>query len=91
MDEYESVGQKMYGSSKMRNHFAQAEPRALCIIEKHLHGLERVFVQIVPNQREFIQHIVRHGNHMAADRVRLKDVQQFAGAGPYESDIGEIP
>ncbi len=61
---------------------SQRVPLLPCIVVKYLHSIQRIIPQVFSNQRELLQNIVHHGDHVAADGIRLKDVREFAGACP---------
>ena len=53
--------------------------RALGISPKHLHGFQRKKFQIFTNLHSLGQDVPRYGNDVAADRIGLEDIQEFAG------------
>src|SRR5664279_5534336 len=57
-------------------------PRVGRIVVKHLDRLQRILIQVLTNHFEFAQYPIRRGNDVAANIVRLKDVQQLAWASP---------
>src|SRR6202012_5722206 len=49
---------------------------------EHLHGLQRVFVEVVPEQGELLQEVVGDRDDVAADLVGLDDVEDLSRRGP---------
>ncbi len=60
----------------------RVNPCRLRVVVEHLHGLEAVGVEVLVDEAELLQHVVGDRDDVAADRVGLEDVEQFAGAGP---------
>src|SRR5437762_2251391 len=52
--------------------------RAQRVLVKHFHRVERVFGEILSDQRQLAQNVVRHRDDMTADGVGVEDIQQFA-------------
>ena len=64
-------------------HAAQSwKPAASASRSEHLHGLERERVEILAEQVELGEQVVRHRDDVAADRVGLDEVEHLARAGP---------
>ena len=42
---------------------------------KHLHRVQRVFIQVIAKQRKLFKYVIRYSNDLAPDVIRLKDVQ----------------
>ena len=61
---------------------SEREARRLGVVEEHLDGVERELVEVLADQRQLLQQVVGHGDHMAADRVGLEEVEQLPRAGP---------
>ena len=60
----------------------------LAVLVEHLHGLERVFVHVLADQRQLLDDVVGHRDDLAADLVGLEDVEQLARARPDQLGIG---
>lgn len=56
--------------------------RRCCIVIKGLDRIARIFDQVPPVQRQLSDQIVGHRDNVAADFIGLKQVQDFAWAGP---------
>src|SRR5262249_52605330 len=53
-----------------------------------LHGLARILRQILANEIELAEELVRHGDDVAAALLGMEDVQELAGAGPKQFRLG---
>src|SRR5229473_2458650 len=65
----------------------QAEAGRARVVHKHLYCVQAVLVEVFAQERELFQKIVRHRDDVAADRVRLHDIKQFARACPNQLDL----
>jgi len=52
------------------------------ISTEHLHSVKRELVQVFANQIQLLQDVVSDCDDMAADTIRVEDIEQLAGAGP---------
>ncbi len=52
------------------------------VIGEHLHGLERIVVEIFADQRKLLQDVIGHGDDLTSNGLGVEDVQQFAQARP---------
>ena len=55
---------------------------SLTVIIEHFDGFQRIFVHILADQRQLLENVVGHSDHVTADVIRLKDIEQFARACP---------
>ena len=57
------------------------------VVVEHLDRIERILVEILADQRQFLERVVGHGDDVATDLIRVENVQEFAGAGPDQLDL----
>lgn len=69
---------------------SQLQPIAslLSVGMKHLHGIQRVFVQVFSDKGELLQNVMSHDDDVAADLMRLKHIKKLARAGPDQFLVG---
>src|SRR5438105_10315488 len=65
----------------------EGEARCRGVVAEHLDGLQRKFVEVLPDVAEFAQQVVRHRDHMAPYGIGMEQVQDLPGAGPEELDV----
>src|ERR1700724_3452671 len=61
---------------------AGGEPRRNRVAVKHPHGIERILLQVVTDERQLPQYVVGGRDHVAAGTVARENIEHFAGAGP---------
>src|SRR3954471_17083327 len=52
------------------------------VICEHLHGLERIVVEALSDQRQLLENVVGHRDDVTCDRVGVEDVQELTRTGP---------
>src|SRR5262245_3845856 len=60
------------------------------VAPEHLDGLQRIGVEILVDQAQLVEDVVGHRDDVAADGIRLEDVEQLARAGPDELGLGTV-
>src|SRR5229473_3168866 len=63
---------------------ADGEPAGVCIPIEHLHGLARIFGQVLAHELQLREDVVGGRDNVAADLVRLEDVEELARARPQQ-------
>ena len=53
-----------------RNLVSEPEPRLDRVVAEHLHGVERVLVEVLADQRELLEQVVGDGDDVAAESSR---------------------
>src|ERR1700678_607221 len=66
---------------------ARGESRRNRIAIKHPHGIERILVQVVTDERQLFQYVAGCRNDVTADTVRMENIEHLTGACPDELSL----
>ena len=67
----------------------QLKSSLLGIGVEHLHSVQGELVEIFSYKGKLLEQIVRHGDNMTSNLIRVKNIQQFTGACP-DQFLGSI-
>src|SRR5882762_9345729 len=66
---------------------SEGKSRSPSVLVEHLYGFEGVIGEILADQRQLPENVVGHGDHMTADHICLKNIEQLAWTRPDEPGV----